>query len=280
MTPTLKYDSRYNGAKAVAKAGAQVVTNVFEQGFYFNVAANTYYILTGYYYEYSSFDASCFFQTTGGGYIVVDVYNSDWNFTQGTAVANKSQKQAQDVVNKIIKNNQTIICNNLLCARFVDKLTATQKKQLYELQERLEARNNALMNDQLLSVQETAVPSGYVDLQAYLDRFMQSGGVGSLTVTLIVTAIVIASLSTAAYFAYKYYADESEQDVKFSNELTKVLTEKLTDAEYQQLLEETQGKINKAKIVSRLKGNLSIAKAALWGIALLAVGYIYKTVKD
>jgi hypothetical protein len=140
-----------------------------------------------------------------------------------------------------------------LCARFAYKLTADQREQLYELQNRLEARDNALRADGLVTDTQEASPEGYLYLKRYLDEFMQEPSqVGSVTVAIIVAAVVIASLSTAAYFAYKYFAQESEDDVKYSKELTRTLTEKLTDEEYQQLLQETKGIVTKAKIKQSL----------------------------
>ncbi len=206
------------------------------------------------------------YQTYSGEYIDL---SQGWQET-GQA-ANYTRQQAQQLVNAIIRNNEVILCNNLLCARFAHRLTRTQQQQLYELQTRLTERNAALSEDGLVDVQETATPLGYAELESSLNSFMQKG-VGSVTLALVIAAVVVASLSTAAYFAYQYYYRESEQDVKFSNSLTKTLTSKLTEEEYAQLKAETQGLVTKAKIQARLGGGTSkLFMYAGLGLAVLGV---------
>lgn len=185
-----------------------------------------------------------------------------------------SPSQAQKLINKITKNNVRILENNLICARFAHKLTSAQKQKLYNLQARLNNRNEELLNGGLVTPQTQAAPDGYAELQSYLDSFMSRGGVGSLTVAIVISAIVVASLATAAYFCYRYYASESEQDVKFSDELTKTLTSKLTEEEYEQLLSETRGIVTKAKIRQRFKNStawLIVAAAAIGAGFLLKI---------
>lgn len=189
------------------------------------------------------------YQTTSGEWIEL---SEGWKVA-GTDTNTYSRKDAQALVDKIIKNNKVIIANNLLCARYAEKLTADQRNRVRALQTRLEQRNSALIESGLCEGLEQSYPTGYSELQPYLNKLMtttDSGiyGVGSVTVTIIVVALVIASLSTAAYFAYKAYAAQSEQDVKYSKELTKILTEKLTPEEYQQLMSETKGIVTKARI--------------------------------
>lgn len=227
-------------------------------------------ILTGWYIRRDN--GNDMYQTVGNEYIDL---SEGWQ--ADSLVYNITQSEAQRLVNTIINCNKQIIGNNILCARYASKLSTSERKQLYDLQKRLEERNNALVSNGVLSDVTTSYPQGYVYLQSYLDKFMASGGIGSVTVTIVVAAIVIASLSTAAYFAYKYYAQEAEQDVKYSKQLTSVLTSKLTDAEYQQLLEETKGIVTKAKIRTSL-GNYG----SMIGIALLAAGalLIYRRVKQ
>lgn len=266
---TVKYDSRFNGAKAIAKANAQACTYPKEAGTIYYVNQNDYTYCTGYYLEVSSSDSMVYIQSTQGIYLIVDLSNPTWSFEYGSAVSEKSSAQAQGVIDTILKNNRTIIENNLVCARFTYKLTTEQKKQLYDLQTRLTERNNALLKNEYVTTETVAAPEGYNQLENYLNTFMSSGGIGSVTVAIVVAAVVVASLSTAAYYAYKYYADQSEQDVKYSNELTKILTEKLTDEEYQQLLSETKGIVTKARLKARF------SSSTLWyiaGAALLAAG--------
>ena len=71
-------------------------------------------------------------------------------------------------------------------------------------------------------------------------------------------------------FAYQTYFRESEQDVRYSRELTESLKNKLTEAEYQQLLEETAGLLTRQKIsqqIASIGGNLK--NILLIGLGLL-----------
>lgn len=209
------------------------------------------------------------YQTTGGGYIDLQ---EGW-VRDGMAVSYPVQT-SQQLINEIIAADKTIIQNNLLCARFANRLSATERKQLYDLQSRLQARQQALKDDGLVTIQETSYPQGYADLAPYLQQFMLSGGVGVATIVIVVVAAtVIASLSTAAYFAYKYYASEAKQDVQYSKELTAILASKLTDEEYQQLLKETQGIVTKARIKQSLSNYSGIMSV------LLIAGGVYLLTK-
>ncbi len=205
-------------------------------------------------------------------YIQLDRNNIEW---QGVSKSNATytQAQAQDLVNSIIRNNQYILNNNLLCARFANKLTKEQRKILYNLQKRLQERDTALREGEVFSQMGEGYPEGYSEFSSELESFMSNPGIGvvvSSTAVLIISAIVVASLSTAAYFAYQAYFKESEQDVKYSRELTESLKNKLTEAEYQQLLQETAGLLTRQKIsqqIASLGGNLR--NLLLVGLGLL-----------
>ena len=226
-------------------------------------------VTTGWYLTRS--DGAPMFQIMGNEYIQL---SDGW---RESGYGYTDNKNGQKYVNTIISANKRIIAHNLFCARFADHLSADEKKTLYELQQRLTARNNSLLNDGIVSDIKTDYPAGYQRLQSYLDRFMASGGVGSLTVTIVVAAVVVASLSTAAYFAYKYYAQEAERDVRYSDELTAVLMDRLTDEEYQQLLNETQGIVTKA----RIKQSLSSSSGWLFTLGAVTLGGLlaYKLLK-
>lgn len=229
-------------------------------------------VLTG--YAVTTPKGNILMQTTSGGYIYL---NDGWTDKGTTYISQYSQTQAQALVNKIIANNKTIIQNNILCARFASKLTAAEKETLYNLQSRLQSRNQALTSTGVCGNIQTSYPAGYSYLESYLDTFMASGGVGmSTAIIIVVSAVVIASLSTAAYFAYKSFADESAQDVKYSKELTATLTSKLTDEEYQQLLTETKGIVTKARIKQSLS---STSNVVMLGLAAAGGYFIYKFFK-
>ena len=199
--------------------------------------------LTG--YTQTSRKGNVHYQTTDGYWIYLP---DGWEQVGTIAIMRYSQSQAQALVNKIIANNKVIICNNLLCARFANKLTDTQKKQVRALQTRLMSRNDALMSGGLTTDIKTSYPQDYNDLAPYLDKLMTGEGVGVATWIIVVSCIVAAALATAAYYTYKSLADESEVDLKFSKKLNEALMSKLTEKEYKQLLSETQGKLTKSKL--------------------------------
>lgn len=248
----------YSFSDGVLK-GVQVSANIDD-----NTYVNRHQVaLTGYYVISKSGNVG--WQTTSGEYIIM---NEGWEYMGVVPIMKYSQKQAQALVNKIIKNNKIIIQNNLLCARYANKLTEDQKADVRQLQYRLQARDKALQAGQLTTDIQTSYPAGYAELSAYLDALMLGESIGIATWAVVVIACtVIAATATAAYFAYKSYADESEKDVKFSKELTSILTSKLTEEEYQQLLAETKGIVTKA----RIKQSISSYGNILW-IAAIGVG--------
>lgn len=229
--------------------------------------------LTGYYKQGTN---GIMYQCTNGGW--VDLADG-WQYIGYAPVRQYTQKDAQYYVNKIIRANANILENNLFCARFANKLTEDQQHQLRGLQNRLESRNNRLLSDGLCSNQQVSTPPGYADLQVYLNALMNYESIGAVisTTTIVVIAVVVASLATAAYFAYKYLASEAEKDLKYSDELTRTLMSKLTEEEYQQLMQETQGIVTKAKLISKLGGGLSVIKWVLVGLG----GYaLYKAIRN
>lgn len=206
-------------------------------------------------------------------YIQLTQDNTTWEYL-GASNKTVTVSQAQDIINGIIRNNQYILNNNLLCARFANKLTKQQRQTLYNLQYRLEQRNEALKNDELLINQQEGYPEGYSEFSSELESFMKNPNVGVVTLSatgiIFISAVVVGALSTAAYFAYQAYFRESEQDVRYSRELTESLKNKLTEAEYQQLLEETAGLLTRQKIsqqIASLGGNLK--NILLIGLGLL-----------
>lgn len=286
------YDKSMNGARIVALNNEAFLISSLPKvvgddlSFNYpvrNIAFGDYVLLTGVYVYFTK--SQRYYVTRSGGYITYDIFSNygswqnDWKQDGfGKKSAEYSQTQAQALVNKIIKNNKIIIANNLLCARFASKLTEAQKSQVRELQNRLQARNNALQAGQLTTNVQTSYPAGYAELSAYLDALMAGETIGLATWAIVViAATVIAATATAAYFAYKAYADESERDVKYSKELTAILTSKLTEEEYQMLLNETKGIVTKA----RIKQSLSSYGKALTIAGLLVGGaLLYKYFKN
>lgn len=220
-------------------------------------------------------DGLYYFQIEGNPNFYIQYYTPqlEWQRIDNSATQH-SAASAQELVNGIISNNRYILNNNLLCARFANKLTREQRLTLYNLQKRLERRNEALKNEQLLTNQEDGYPEGYSEFGNYLESFMSSPNIGvvtlSATAIICIAAVVIGSLSTAAYFAYKAYYEESKNDVKYSKQLTQTLQNKLTEEEYQQLLQETAGLLTKQRItqqIASIGGNLK--NLLLVGLGLL-----------
>lgn len=264
----LLYSETWNGLVLVAKQGAQVRTSpaIIGYGVHHDVDPGQYVVCTGYFYEDSGIS---YFQTTSGWFVIAnDNVTNEWYSNGKKKIQFISDQSAQKLVDTIITNNQIILCNNLLCARFANKLNERQRNDIRGLQERLQQRNNALQAEGLVRVDSTGKPGGYAELSPYLDRLMSGEAIGFATwVTIIIYATVIAGLGTAAYYGYKAIADESERDVKYSKELTNILTSKLTDEEYQQLLSETRGIVTKAKIKSTLGSYWDVVKWAAIGFA-------------
>lgn len=233
--------------------------------------------LTGYYRIGA--DGKEMFQTTTNGWIRL---SDGWENTGYSPIRQYSAKDVEYYINKMIRNNAKILENNLVCALFANKLNDEEKLDLYLLQTRLKNRNQHLLDDGLCTDIKVASPPGYSLLENKLDSFMQSysSGIGvvlSTTAVLVVSAVVVASLATAAYFAYKALFNESAEDVKYSDELTKKLISKLTPEEYNQLLNETQGIVTKAKLSSKFGGAFGLVK--LVAIAAGVFG-IYKLLNN
>lgn len=279
---TLKHESNMVGAKVTCTAnGLQVCTSFINHGTVYNVKPGQSVIITGYYYYDGNW--TNYLLTTTGLYLIINSYDDDEkkiNIQQGAYKLNSySKSQAQALVDKIINNNKIIIMNNLLCARYANKLTDSQKQSVRVLQNRLESRNIALQESGgIVTDVKTSYPAGFADLAPYLTKLMngESVGIATWAIAVIVISCVVA-LSTAAYFTYKSLADESEQDVKYSKELTKILTSKLTEEEYQQLLRETKGIVTKSKIKQLVRTYSSWLSYAAIGLGAFA---IYRIIKN
>ena len=223
-------------------------------------AQPTKYVATG--LTTTAKDGSLMLQIEGEAYHNwIDASSGEW--TRGSLANIYSQWQAQDYVNKLIENNKQILMNNLLCARFASHLSAEEKQLLYDLEARLYDRNQHLVTDGFVTSRSDSEAYGYGELSQYLKDFMRNGvGLVISSTAIVISCVVVASLATAAYFAYKYYYEQSARDVKYSDKLTKTLLSKLTQEEYNQLMAETKGIVTKASIRARLGSVWDIAKLA------------------
>lgn len=240
---------------------------------YPTTGAAQYVKLTG--YTQISKRGNLHYQTTDGYFIYLP---DGWTEYTQVNLPNYSQSQAQALVNKIIKNDITITQNNLVCARYASRFSPEQQQLIRDLQNRVVARENALKNEGLCTDIQTSYPRGYVELEPYLAALMNGQAIGLATWAIcVIAASVVLVTSTAAYFAYRAFANESDNDVKYSKELTKALTDKLTEEEYQQLLNETKGIVTKSRLKQAISSYGNIAKWALFGIAGFA---IYKVIMN
>ncbi len=273
----LDYSEKLRGAKAIAhktdgmNPQLQTLPTDGTRDVYF-VNNSEYYVLTGYYYYGRDDGKVVWMQTTYGTWYVVYNGGQDWTFIDKAVNIRKyGVSDAQRIINGIINNNITILQNNLVCARFVNMFTPEQKKLIRDLQKRLIVRNNALIEDGYCENITQNYPQGYADLEPYLNALMQNESIGLATwATIVIIASVIAAAAGAAYFVYRDFFEESEKDVKFSKELMKVLEQKLTPEEYQQLLNETQNIVTKARIRQAAGSYWDILKYA----AIAAAGYL------
>lgn len=231
-------------------------------------------ILTGW---YITKNGTNYCQTTSG-------MMYEWNASQvesgyvSTTTISASASDAQKYIDGIITCNKSILENNLFCARYASKLTSDQRLLLYNLQQRLALRNDALEQDGLATQQSSSYPQGYGNLTSYLDKFMSNPQIGAAaTLYIVVSAVVVASLATAAYYAYKAYYTEALKDVQYSDELTAVLKSKLTDEEYAQLEKETAGMVTAASLSAKLGTSFGWVKyLALGGLVAYLTYSIFK----
>lgn len=279
----MKFNSKYAGQYYTLQGGEVYVLRGDGRFAYAgaNTASNIIVQLTGYYKQGTS---SIMYQTTQDGWIKL---SDGWQNTGYSPIRQYTAKDAEYYVNQVIRNNAHILENNLLCAKFASKLNDDEQYELYRLQSALQRRNERILNDGLCTDLKVSSPPGYSKLDGYLSQFMQAyangaeiNGVGvviSTTAVIVVSCIVVASLATAAYFAYKAFAAESEKDVKFSDELTETLLKKLTPEEYEQLKNETAGIVTKARLGARFSGAFDVVKWLLLG----AAGYLlYRGIKN
>ena len=281
MKLTEHFDPSMAGAWLYAKSNKAQVTNRItgDFGTFDNVPKGYYVVLTGIYFVGE--DYWSYLQTEDGWYAVINLYNGDqdlWEIKNAKEGNKNYQSNAQACVKKIINNNIIITQNNLVCARYASRFSPEQQQLIRDLQNRVVVRNNALIDSGFCENVQTSYPRGYAELEPYLAALMNGQAIGLATWAIcVIAASVILVTSTAAYFAYRAFANESESDVKYSKELTKTLTEKLTEEEYQQLLNETKGIVTKSRLKQAISSYGNIAKWALFGIAGFA---IYKVIMN
>lgn len=270
------FDQSFAGAQLISIGEGSICPSVLQtavtgSGTQWDVDKGRYVECTGWLRGNDKIADWYYAQTIDGRFVLLN-YNAKsisecgWSlYKRRTYTASAAQK----LIDKLISNNKRILENNLLCAYYSNRLSSQQKRDVVTLQRRLEARNDSLKEDGYVSNLITSQPPGYKELLPYLTSLENS--VGSTTATIIVSCVVIAALATAAYFFYKNLYEESEDDVKYSDELTKTLMSKLTPEEYEQLKKETAGLITKAKIKQKFASFGSGAKVMLIAAAVVVL---------
>jgi len=247
--------------------------------------SNSIFTLTGYYVLNPYFNYY-FYQTVEGGMFWLEMYADRWANIGKVVLTIPVDFEIKNVdyLNGTLANNARIYENQLFCAFAAIKLAGrgklTQKEfnTLSTLQTRLEERNNTVLTSGFATNIQESYPEGYINLKQYLKDFSKIDisklpNIGSLTGYIIVAAVTIVAMATVAYFLWKKLYDESKQDVKFSDDLTKVLKSKLTEEEWNQLVKETAGMITKTKINEKVKsvGNMTATLAVAGILALLFI---------
>lgn len=269
------YDERYEGIKLVALNEQAQLQTVGQDGggsVEFMKKGN-WVTLTGYYCWHTSPD-NLYFQTTLGNWYAI-VNKTDWRNAGTVTLPHYSRDEVQAMIDAMLANDRRIVENSLFCARYADKLTAKEKKAVVTLQRRVMERQDALKSQGLVKDIKYAQTEGYAEFAPYLEKLMNSG-IGFAWAAFIVWCFVLGATAAACYFVYRDFFAQSKDDVKWSDELTRTLKNKLTDEEYAQLERETQGIITKVSIRERFKGGLNTLTIAALIVGAALVVRIFK----
>ena len=269
------YDERYSGIKLVAQNDQAQLQTVGQDGggsVEFMKKGN-WVTLTGYYVWHTNPD-NLYFQTTLGNWYAV-VNKTDWSNAGTVTLPHYSRDEVQAMINAMLANDRRIVENNLFCARYANKLTDKEKKAVVTLQRRVMERQDALKSQGFVNDLKYAQTEGYAEFAPYLERLMNSG-IGFAWGVFLVWCFVIAATAGACYFVYRDFFAQSKDDVKWSDQLTKTLKDKLTPEEYAQLERETQGIVTRVKIQERFKG---VGKGLLYGGIILGAALLIRMLR-
>ena len=258
----LKNNSRMLVVHHWSESGVLQGGTVWEGDYYVTVTGR-YRIGSG---SYAEFEISEIPRSS----IQIDTSNPTEEWRQ---VSIQATGNAQSIINEIIANNKRIFENNLFAARFRHYLTIEDAKLVQGLQYRLERRNQQLQDEYFIQSYQTVSVPGFDQFQTELKSLMAAniGAVPLVPILALVGKVVIAaSVVTVAYWAYKAFYNESKDDVKFSDDLTKKIKDKLTAEEWSQLERETGGMVTKARMNEKLKsfGNVTTF------IIIAAIGFV------
>lgn len=239
-------------------------------------------ILTGRYLTSISGNIAyqCIFNNGSYGYIWED--NAPcWSKTNPM---NSDAVPVQNILNELISYNQSILESNLLCARIIGycqdngiALPASGRTDLYNLQTRLNARNDKIKNSGYVEqVKEDQSPNFNVYNDA-LVNFMQNPGISGIGVIpvlvyVVVSAIVLAATAYLAIDVYKQLHTEAKADFAYSNDLTAQLVKFLPPDTYKQLLAENAANAKKAQdAIDAASGKSLMNTLKYVGVGILSV---------
>ncbi|MFT3753685.1 MAG: hypothetical protein QM800_12705 [Paludibacter sp.] len=273
-----KYNASYKGKAVISlKSYTGVYANYPGYGEYYQTDKTNVRVgfLTGYWttengvnWAQVEFENDIFSEYTNSyihfGYIDMAQYRI-YTFGQKSGVGS--------MIDQLINNNKAIYENNLLCAAVLKikggNVDQEQKKVLYALQTRLNARNEKIAGSTFLESKRTATPTTFNKYTTDLQEFMNNPGIGIAPVVaaIVVYVVVPVLLSAIIYLIFRETHKESTNNVVYSKKLTNVLLSKLTPEEYEQLLAENQE--NADRIKKAASGGSLIATAKY-----LAIGYL------
>lgn len=199
-------------------------------------------------------------------------------YEYGTKASSKS------MIDELVENNRQIYENILLCAGLISKLEAKGipvssdlRNKLFTLYQKLDYRNNHLLNSSFLKVQSTGIPTGFSTYSEDLNKFVSdpkitgTSRIGILPVVIyIIGSVIITALATwIIYLIFKPDYTDSKADLKVSKDLSKALSS-LSPAAKQEVLNDLNGQIDKAYVEGKMSGSgMSTLKTAGYAAAAL-----------
>jgi hypothetical protein len=280
-----QYSINFDGLTVYSLSGASIGSEypTLVEGGYASVTqsipAETKIVFTGRFFETQKGNI-CYqilYYTATGSYYGY-VWGEDLNgFTKipGTSEGIKSV----NLINEIISNNQYILENNLICARMFDfgkqygiVFPNTCRVKLYNLQQRLIARNEKLKDSNYISKYEEGVSPDLSSYNQILVNWMNNPGIG-IVITggaiIVISVIIIAAVSAAAYAIFKPSHTESVKDFKYSDELMAEMAKYLPPDLFEKFVNEHQ------KILEKVNNAINNAsgKSIFTTLKYLAVGF-------
>lgn len=167
-------------------------------------------------------------------------------------------EKTEITIKELIFYNKEILQNNLLGARIFEYCQQRgvvfpnkHKHKLNELQKKLNARNEAMKNNQYVQKYEEGISPDFSVYNQTLINWMNNNNYVGLVVSttaVIVTAIILITATAAS--AYMYFSNlhkDAKLDYKYSNELTAELIKLLPQDVYNRLMSENAANLAQAQ---------------------------------